>query len=135
MVAYTRGGGRQHLVQYKKGRARKVKTYIGESMKFLWIGMGISYFVLSMIITKIGWSSSVFPFFIMLYGLGTFVSGCFLRFRPFMAGGIGAWLLAIGAAYASYDYQMLFAAGAILVSYIIPSYLLRETPGLSTETE
>jgi hypothetical protein len=109
----------------KEGRQKKVKTYLGESMKYLWIGMGISYFVLSMILGKIGWGTAVFPFFIMLYGLGTFVSGGFLKFRPLIIGGMIAWVLAIAAAYVEYDYQMLFGAAAILVSYIIPAYMLR----------
>lgn len=109
----------------KEGRSKKAQTYVGESMKYLWIGMGICFFVLSMILTRLGWGSTVFPFFIMLYGLGTFISGNFLRFRPLVAGGIIAWALAIGSVYVSYDYQMLFGAAAILISYIIPAYMLR----------
>jgi hypothetical protein len=109
----------------KEGKTKKVKTYIEESMKYLWMGMGISYFVLSIILSKVGWGSSVFPFFILLYGLGTFISGNFLRFKPLIFGGIIAWVLAVGAVYVSYDYQMLFGAAAILVSYIIPAYMLR----------
>lgn len=109
----------------KERNTQKVKTYVGDSVKYLWIGMGISYFVLSMILSKIGWDSAVFPFFIMLYGLGTFVSGSILQFRPLKIGGILAWALSIGAAYVEYDYQMLFGAAAILISYIIPAYMLR----------
>lgn len=109
----------------RQERHQRVLTYVGESMKYLWIGMAISYFVLSLILSQIGWGFTVFPFFILLYGLGSFVSGCFLQFRPLWLGGIGAWCLAIGAAFMEYDYQMLFAAAAILVSYIIPAYLLR----------
>ena len=109
----------------KVERKTRVKTYIGDSMKYLWIGMGISYFVLSMILTKIGWASVVFPFFIMLYGLGTFVSGSIIQFRPLVVGGVVAWALAVGAVYVEYDYQMLFGAAAILVSYIVPAYMLR----------
>lgn len=109
----------------KDGKKPRVRTYIGDSMRYLWTGMGISFFVLSMILTRIGWGSPVFPFFIMLYGLGTFVSGSFLRFRPLIAGGIIAWVLAIGAVYFSYADQLLFGAAAILFSYIIPAYMLR----------
>ncbi len=109
----------------KKERTKKAKTYIGDSMKYLWIGMGISYFVLSMILTQLGWHTTIFPFFMLLYGLGTFVSGNILQFRPLIIGGIIAWGLAIGATYVEYDYQMLFGATAILVSYIIPAYMLR----------
>ncbi len=109
----------------KDGRKQRARTYVGESMKYLWMGMGISFFVLSMILSKLGWGTVVFPFFILLYGLGTFISGNFIRFRPLIIGGIIAWVLAIGAVYVSYDYQMLFGAAAILFSYIIPAYLLR----------
>ena len=109
-----------------KDRKRQiVKSYLGESMKYLWMGMGISFFVLSMILGRLGWQNNVFPFFMLLYGLGTFVSGKILQFKPLIYGGMAAWLLAIISVYFSYEYQTLFAAGAILVSYIIPAYLLR----------
>lgn len=109
----------------KDKKTQRVNTYIGESMKYLWMGMGISYFVLSMILSRMGWNTNVFPFFMLLYGLGTFVSGQFLQFKPLIWGGVAAWALAITSAYFNYDYQMLFGAAAILVSYIIPAYLLR----------
>jgi hypothetical protein len=109
----------------KEKKEIKARTYIDESMKHLWAGMAICFFVLSMILTKLGWGTVVFPFFIMLYGLGTFVSGKIIQFKPLVIGGIIAWILAIGAVYVSYDYQMLFGAAAILISYIIPAYMLR----------
>lgn len=110
----------------KQQRLQKVNTYLGDSMRYLWMGMGISFFVLSIIFSRMGWSSSVFPFFILFYGMGTFISGKFLQFTPLVIGGILAWILAIGATYVTYDYQMLFAAAAILFSYIIPAYLMRQ---------
>lgn len=110
----------------KHQRLQKVNTYLGDSMKYLWMGMGISFFVLSIIFSRMGWSNSVFPFFILFYGMGTFISGKFLQFIPLVIGGIAAWILAVGATYVLYDYQMLFAAAAILFSYIIPAYLMRQ---------
>lgn len=103
----------------------KARTYVDENMKHLWAGMAISFFVLGMILTKLGWGTVIFPFFIMLYGLGTFVSGNFIQFRPLIIGGIIAWALAIGSTVVNYDYQMLFGAGAILISFIIPAHMLR----------
>ena len=109
----------------KEEKSSRVKTYVDESMGHLWLGLGISFFVLAVILTKLGWGTVAFPFFIMQYGLGTFVSGSIIRFRPLIIGGIIAWALAIGSTFVSYDYQMLFGAAAILVSYIIPAYMLR----------
>ncbi len=109
----------------KEEKTIRAKTYVDESMKHLWAGMAISFFVLSMILSRLGWGTVVFPFFIMLYGLGTFISGSIIKFRPLIIGGISAWALAVGAAYVGYDYQILFGAAAILISYIIPAYMLR----------
>jgi len=109
----------------KEGKKREATTYVGDSMKYLWMGMGISFFVLSMILSKMGWNNNIFPFFILLYGLGTFISGKLLQFKPLVFGGVCAWAMAITSTYFNYDYQMLFGAAAILVSYIIPAYMLR----------
>ena len=109
----------------KEEKSSRVKTYVDESMGHLWLGLGISFFILALILTMIGWGNVAFPFFIMLYGLGTFVSGSIIRFKPLIIGGILAWVLAIGSTFVSYDYQMLFGATAILISYIIPAYMLR----------
>lgn len=118
----------------KEEKEQRATTYVGESMKYLWMGMGISFFVLSMILSRMGWNTNVFPFFMLLYGLGTFISGKFLRFKPLVWGGLAAWALAIISVYFSYEYQILFAAGAILVSYIIPAYMLRSKKNRSSNT-
>jgi len=109
----------------RKTKGFKVKTYIGESMSNLWIGIGISFFVLSYIISNSqqGWFYA-YPFFILFYGLGTFVSGRILKFNPLIIGGIFNWMLAIACVYVAFDYQLLLAATAILTSYIIPGHLL-----------
>lgn len=103
---------------------KRSKSYVGEGMSYLWTGMGISFFVVSLIFIKLGWNNC-YPFFITLYGLGTFVSGRFLQFRPFVWGGIFTWILAAVSVWFDMDAQILFAAAAILVSYIIPGHMLR----------
>src|SRR6185503_7880843 len=50
----------------KEGRTERVKTHIGDSMKYLWTGMAITYMVLSVVLSKIGWETSIYPFFIIL---------------------------------------------------------------------
>jgi hypothetical protein len=106
-------------------RAPAVRTYVGESMSYLWTGLGISFFILSLIISNSngGWINA-WPLFILFYGLGTFVSGRILKFPPLVVGGIFNWALAIVCIFVHYDYQLLLAAGAILTSYIIPGHLL-----------
>jgi hypothetical protein len=114
------------IMRAGKAHPNTYRTYIGDSMKHLWMGIGISFFVLSLIIsnTQGGWLIA-YPFFIMFYGLGTFVSGMFLKFRPLIIGGIFNWVLACVCVFLPYDYQLLIAAAAILTSYIIPGYIIQ----------
>lgn len=112
------------LYSAKRRKDRGVKTYIGESMGYLWSGIGISFFILSIIISRSNAWVNAYAFFILLYGLGTFISGRLLRFPPLIIGGIINWILAIVCCLLPFDYQLLVAAVAILTSYIIPGYLL-----------
>lgn len=104
-------------------RIKKVKTYIDENMQNLWAGLTISFLVSCVLFTKTGWQNC-YPFFMLLYGTGTFISGKVLKFRPLVIGGSASFMLAAISVWFNYDYQMLFAAAAILVSYIIPGHLL-----------
>jgi hypothetical protein len=114
------------IVRSNKDERVHHSTYVGDSMKNLWMGIGISFFVLSIVIsqTKGSWYIA-YPFFILFYGLGTFVSGLFLKFRPLIVGGILNWILACVCAMLPYDYQLLTAAAAILTSYIIPGHIIQ----------
>jgi hypothetical protein len=113
-----------YVMVRKEKKTVKARSYIAESLGNLWVGLGISFVVLSIIFIKMGWLNC-YPFFILLYGVGTFTSGRILRFRPFVIGGICCWLLAAVSAWFDFDYQALFAAGAILCGYIIPGYMLK----------
>jgi len=117
-----------YTINYSRKQSHRVRTYIGESMGYLWMGIGISFSVLIFLIsnTQQGWLIG-YPFIILFYGLGTFISGKFLQFKPFVIGGIINWILAAGAILVSFDYQMLLAALAILTSYLIPGYLIKRS--------
>jgi hypothetical protein len=116
------------LYSSRHDKKAMVRTYVGESMSYLWTGLGISFGVLSIIISNSaeGWLNA-WPFFILFYGLGTFVSGRILQFRPLIWGGAFNWLLALACLFVAYDYQLLIAAAAILTSYIIPGHMLGST--------
>ncbi|MEO6453196.1 MAG: hypothetical protein ABIN97_03950 [Ginsengibacter sp.] len=111
-----------YAVNYSK--KKKVKTYIEENMGNLWTGLSICFVVITIIFSKTGWQNC-YPFFMMLYGTGTFISGKILRFSPLVIGGIGSFMLAAISVWFNNDSQMLFAAAAMLFSYIIPGHLLQ----------
>ena len=109
---------------FRQKKREKVKTFIGEANSYVWGIIGCSFAALSIVFIRIGWEYC-FPFYILLYGIGTFISGSLLSFQPMKIGGAICLLLAALAPYLDYPTQMLLAAFAVLISYIIPGYLLR----------
>lgn len=112
------------IIVVRDNKREKVQTYVGDSMNYVWTGLGIAFTVIGIIFIKIGWQYC-FPFYILLYGIGTFVSGRFLNYSPLIIGGVISFILASISAWLPYDYQILCAAGALLASYIIPGHMLR----------
>jgi uncharacterized membrane protein YhaH (DUF805 family) len=62
---------------------------------------------------------------IALYGLGTFVSGGILKFKPLIIGGMCCWIIALCIFFIPDEYSLLLVAGSIIIAYLIPGYLLR----------
>lgn len=108
----------------RKARKEKVHTIFDTFMKYLWIGFGASIIILLVGMSQIGWQSG-YPFLMVLYGLGTFVTGGALKFKPLIIGGIGSWIIALIAFFLPFEMQLLLLALSILVSYIIPGHLLK----------
>jgi hypothetical protein len=112
------------VYHYRQEKQRTVHTPVGEFLGFFWTGMAV---VLVMVLgfgMVRGWVLA-YPLLIALYGLGTFVSGGALRFRPLVYGGAACWLLATGAFLVSFPTQLLLLAAAVVVAYIIPGHLLK----------
>ncbi|MES2328482.1 MAG: hypothetical protein V4539_02700 [Bacteroidota bacterium] len=110
----------------KQNRQKKVKSFIDEALDYLWIAVGISFIVLVIIniLNGAAWQTA-FTYYILLYAIGTFVSGSLLQFKPLIVGGLINFGLAAISARFNYDNQLLIGSLAILISYIIPGHLLR----------
>ena len=112
-------------VRKSKNKA-KTRTYLASSMGFLWAGFSIMllFVLFSAMMGKISWSMSNI-LIIALYGLSTFASGGMINFRPLIYGGIFSWLIAITSLFVAPQFTFISIALSIVVSYLIPGYLLR----------
>jgi hypothetical protein len=111
-----------HGVRAKK---RKVKTYVDGALQDIWTVLAISQTLIVLVFLRRGGWETSYTLFILLYSIGCFLTGRTLKFPPLVRGAIICWGLAIVSIFASYDANMLIMAVAILISYIIPGYLLR----------
>ncbi len=114
----------QIFLVIKRRKKDKIKTFINDANAYLWTAVGFSYLAVLFIFGKIGWEYC-FPIYIIFYAIGTYVSGCLIKFRPLVIGGLICFPLAAITAYLDIDYRIIMLGVAILVSYIIPGHLLR----------
>jgi hypothetical protein len=118
------GGVVTGIYHYRQEKRRRVHTPINDFLGFFWLGMGVMLFIIVGFGATQGWQQA-YPLLIALYGLGTFVSGGALRFRPLIYGGSACWLLATAAFLVDFPTQLLLLAAAVVVAYIVPGHLLK----------
>jgi len=111
----------------RMGKRAGYRTHIDTAVIYLWYGF---FFAILVILAfsiggKIPWEMSN-ALIIVMYGLGTFVSGGILKFRPLIIGGISCWIIALGAFFVPGEYMLLLVAISIITAYLIPGYLLRK---------
>jgi hypothetical protein len=114
----------QILLAIKKRKNKRVKTFIDEASAYLWTAVVLAYFAAAFVVVKMGWEYC-FPFYIIFYGVGTYVSGQLIKFKPLIIGGLLCFPLSVIAVYVDIDLRILMLGVAIFVSYIIPGHLLR----------
>jgi hypothetical protein len=108
------------------GKRSSYRTHIDTAVIYLWYGF---FFTLMVMIAfaiggKISWEITN-ALIISMYGLGTFVSGGILKFRPLIIGGICCWIIALCAFFVHGEYTLLLVSVSIIIAYLIPGYLLR----------
>ncbi len=118
----------QFLYVRKQRKMKRVETYTGEILKYVWICFVVVIFLISYILGSIfgrEYYQYMNPLLLVSYGIPTFLSGIILRFRPLVIGGIACWVLAIAASATAFKYQTLLLVTAVAIAWIIPGYLLR----------
>jgi hypothetical protein len=113
-----------YLAKVKK--KEKVKTYSDGIIDAIWICFGICMLVLVIVLGRFNLWVYINSLALLLYGIPTFLSGFVMRFTPLKLGGISCWLLAIASTFTTPVYYLLMIAGAVLIAWIIPGYLLRQ---------
>ncbi len=106
-------------------KKRRVKTYTGEIMGFVWLVFVICIAMIVFTLIYLKAYSAINPAVLIMYGMPTFLSGIILKFKPLRIGGICCWALSILSVFADYEFQLLCIALAVILAWIIPGYLLR----------
>lgn len=114
------------IAGYRLGKKAKVMSHVDKMIIYLWYGfLAVMLILIAMsLLGKINWIT-LYPVIIALYGLGTFVSGGVLKFRPLILGGISCWVISVVAFFTPTVYVLLLVGLSVIISYLIPGYLLK----------
>ena len=120
------GGIVSGIAGYKLGKKTSTRTHTDTTMIYLWYGFMVTLLIVLVFsgFEYIHWKNTS-PLIILLYALATFVSGGTLKFKPLIWGAIASWIIAIIAFIVTYEYVLLLTALSIIVTYLIPGYMLK----------
>ncbi len=137
----------QILISIRDKKERKVKSYDDPYLDYIWLGFGISIFLLILICNNIfnewgawtnqykpatgngnsyGFYEFVGPLFLMLYGMPTFITGAACKFKPMLWGGIFCWICCIIAVYTSIKIDLLLTAASAILAWLIPGVIMEK---------
>lgn len=125
-VLMTIGGVASGIIGYRLGKKSNVISHLDKMMIYLWYSFVVVLLIIIVmaIFHKISWMV-VYPLIISLYGMGTFISGGILKFKPLIIGGVACWVISIVAFFVANEYVLLLTALSIVIAYLIPGYMLK----------
>jgi hypothetical protein len=131
----------------KEKKESRVKGYKDSFIDFTWLSFGISIFLLSFIMNVLFANlrplnesvelatgknlnyllyEHMASFFLMLYGLPTFITGASMKFKPMIWGGIICWVSCLAALYTPVKIDLLLTAISALFAWFIPGTILEK---------
>ena len=114
-------------IYYMLKHRKKVQTYIGISLKYVWISMFVSLVLINLfqfnVAHKINFTLQ-HPIFMVVIAFATVTTGEKLRYNLVTIGGTIFGLIALLASYFTLPYQLLFETIAWLIAFIIPGHYL-----------
>lgn len=114
-------------VYYLLKQRKKVQTYIGISLRYVWISLFVCMVLVNLVqfnvLQNINFELQ-HPIFMILMAFAVTVTGGILRCRLIIIGGVVFGLLALIASYLNLQEQLLIESIAWAIAFIIPGHIL-----------
>ncbi|MFY0608054.1 MAG: hypothetical protein JXR10_15145 [Cyclobacteriaceae bacterium] len=108
----------------RQSNSRRVKTHFDSIHSQVWIAASVGIFISILFMGKLSFNHNCV--ILLFAGIGTYITGNLLRFKPLIAGGVSLALASVIAFNVSIIDQYLVAAVGIFLGYIIPGYMLKK---------
>lgn len=131
----------------REKRQSRVTGYRDSFIDYTWLAFGISIFLLSFILNALfadlkplndavrltagedlvnllyNYTAS---FFLMLYGIPTFITGTSMKFKPMLWGGVICWVSCLLSVYTPVKTDLMLTAVSALFAWLIPGLILEK---------
>jgi hypothetical protein len=114
-------------IYYIFRNSKKVTTYIGISLRYVWISLIVCLSLTNMILFHGLKELNVelqHPILMLFIAFAIVITGGILRYRLLIFGGIVFGVLAYVCSYLSIEWQMICEAAAWLIAFAIPGHIL-----------
>jgi hypothetical protein len=114
-------------IYYLLKKRKKARTYIGDSLKYIWISAFVCLVFINLIQFNVLHSIKFelqHPIYMVVFAFAIVSTGGILRYKMIIVGGIIFGLSALLASYFSITVQMLLEALAWLIAFVIPGHIL-----------
>jgi hypothetical protein len=119
--------GLAFTVVYIYRQRQKVSTYIGASLRYVWVSLFICLVLVNLVqfnvLHEINFELQ-HPIFMVMIAFATVVTGGILRYKMIISGGIVFGILALLSSYLPLQPQLLLEAIAWLIAFIVPGHIL-----------
>ena len=106
-----------------RNKDKKVFSQLDSFSNFLWKVTGASIPVTVFLCIKLQVPPP--PFFLLIMGTATTITGLLIKFKPVLIGGIAFYLFAIASAFVTDENTLLVMGAAIICCYLVPGYFLK----------
>ena len=116
-----------YTLYYIWQQRKKVKTYIGISLRYVWISAILCMVLINLIQGNILHDINFelqHPIFMVVIAYAVIITGVMLRFKMMILAGILFGLLAYAASFFELHIQLLFEAMAWFLAFCLPGHLL-----------
>jgi len=109
----------------RQSKEAKVTSHYDKIYGQLWWGIFTAIIVLLAFMAKLDFNHNAV--ILLFSALGTYISGCLLRFKPLIMGGFILLAGSIIAFNVEMIDQFLVASIALVIGYLVPGYLLKKS--------
>jgi hypothetical protein len=120
-------GGLAYTIYYLLKQRKRVQTYIGVSLRYVWISLIVSLMLVNLIqfnvLHQINFELQ-HPIFMVIIAFAIVATGGIIRYRLIIAGGIVFGIMAFISSWLPLEEQLLVEAIAWAIAFVFPGHIL-----------